>query len=851
MAISRRNFVGTGLAAAAHAADFKSNWQNLSQPWLGPDYWANPMQDWRLAGGRLECWVSGAERSVFLLTRAAGPQAGDLTVSVKIGALDKPGRQGYVGVRTGVKGRFSDYRDDAVWGEGLSSGLTADGQLFIGDVQANAPKIDIGAAELRLQLTAKPEGQAFTLQLTVQNGQGQTLAMHSRGGIDKDFVEGGFALVCSAGLDPLLPNRNAPLPPNGQQRRGENRGGNLRFWFRDWTVTGTKVTAHPERAYGPIFFTLHTLSRRVLKLTAQLAPVANPAPAQLQVRRGNGWRTVGTAAVDALARTATFRIGDWDDTRDTPYRVTFANTSYEGTIRRDPSQKPRIVIGALTCCNDFGFPHSDVARNLTHHQPDLLLFTGDQIYERVGGFAIQMDPLPEATLDYLRKWLIWGWGFHHLTRNIPTVCMPDDHDVYHGNIWGAAGKRAKLNDSLTGPARTKSWQDSGGYKMPAEWVNMVQRTQTSHLPDPVDPTPVQQNIGVYYTSMLYGGVSFAIIEDRKWKSAPAPTIPMAKIENGWAQNPAYKPVEDGDAPGAELLGARQIAFLDKWAEDWAGAFIKIAVSQTLWANLCTLPAPANNDDVTPKLPILTADAHPAGEIPVADHDSNGWPQTPRTRALRSLRKAAALHIGGDQHLGSTIQYGIDTWNDGPFALCTPAVSNIWPRRWYPPVDGRNRPQGTPRYCGEFVEGFGNKVTVHAVANPRQTPTFPPTLHSRVPGYGIVELDRATRRITITNWPRHVDASQPGAKPFDGWPVTIHQLDNGLSRSGWRLPALDAAPGTLLQVVAEETKEVVYTIPVPEPNFRPPVFAQGRYTVRLTAAGRTSERTALTAERVTG
>ena len=243
--------------------------------------------------------------------------------------------------------------------------------------------------------------------------------------------------------------------------------------------------------------------------------------------------------------------------------------------------------------------------------------------------------------------------------------------------------------------------------------------------------------------------------------------------------------------------------------------------------------------------MLEAGAHPAGEVCVADHDSNGWPQGPRTRALRSLRKAAAFHIGGDQHLGSTIQYGIDTWNDGPYALCTPAVSNIWPRRWYPPVDGSNRPSGAPRYCGEFVEGFGNKITVHAVANPRQTPIFPPSLHNRVVGYGIVELDRATKKITITNWPRHVDVSQPGARPFEGWPVTIHQLDNGLSRAPFRLPAQKAAPGTLLQVVEERTKEVVYTLPLPEAGFRPPVFREGLYTIRLGSA----EKTGVAAQRV--
>ena len=69
-----------------------------------------------------------------------------------------------------------------------------------------------------------------------------------------------------------------------------------------------------------------------------------------------------------------------------------------------------------------------------------------------------------------------------LARDVPTVCIPDDHDVYHGNLWGAGGRKAEKRDGMTA-------QDSGGYKMPPRFVNAVHRTQTAHLPDPVDPAP--------------------------------------------------------------------------------------------------------------------------------------------------------------------------------------------------------------------------------------------------------------------------------------------------------------------------------------------------------------------------
>ena len=126
-------------------------------------------------------------------------------------------------------------------------------------------------------------------------------------------------------------------------------------------------------------------------------------------------------------------------------------------------------------------------RNLAWHRPDLLFWTGDQVYEAVGGFGTMETRDPEllvpSMLDYLRKWYIFGWAARDLLRDIPSVCMTDDHDMFHGNIWGCGGKTTDPNLPLTGEAG----QDSGGYKMPARWVNMAQRAQTSHLPAPFDP----------------------------------------------------------------------------------------------------------------------------------------------------------------------------------------------------------------------------------------------------------------------------------------------------------------------------------------------------------------------------
>jgi hypothetical protein len=42
------------------ASDFYSDFpQDVQRYWIGPEYWSNPLQDWRLRDGRVECWRSG------------------------------------------------------------------------------------------------------------------------------------------------------------------------------------------------------------------------------------------------------------------------------------------------------------------------------------------------------------------------------------------------------------------------------------------------------------------------------------------------------------------------------------------------------------------------------------------------------------------------------------------------------------------------------------------------------------------------------------------------------------------------------------------------------------------------
>jgi len=811
---------------------FTSNFYSpTAQTWIGPDYWSNPMQDWQIVDGSLECLVSKKNRNVHLLTQKLDTAKGDLKIRVDLKLFSVENQQennNWVGFSIGSKGNFNDYRDDAVFGKGLNAGITTNGNLFIGKISADP--LNKGLQEKLLTgvvLEAKitPSEVGYKLVLSVfDEVTPLLLAQLTKDSLSAEDFSGDLVLVSDYNYE-----------------RGDSRVNDKSVSFKNWEISGSKLKTHNEYAFGPILFSQYTLSKATLKLTAQMAPIIiSREKVLLQIKENNGWKTVNEAVIDKDARTATFKITDWHDQVDIPYRLAYnlpgdqeelKEYYWQGVIRRDPTAKEEIIIAGFTGNDHLGFPNTDIVEQVKYHDPDVLFFSGDQIYEPNGGFGAQRTPLDKAVLDYLRKWYLYGWAYRDLMKDRPTVSITDDHDVYHGNIWGAGGI-ATPSDFGQGSRA----QDAGGYKMPARWVKMVERTQTSHLPDPFDPTPVAQGIGTYYTDMVYGGISFAILEDRKFKSAPKAILPEAKIANGWPQNKDFDMVNDGDADEAKLLGDRQLLFLEQWASDWGNqAEMKMLLSQTIFANVATLPREAMSGAIIPTLRIMQKGDYPPDDKPVSDLDSNGWPQSGRNKAVATIRKGFAFHLAGDQHLGSTIQYGLDDWNDSGFAFCVPSISNHWPRRWYPAEGGKNRDPEKPKYTGENVDGFGNKITVHAASNPLFTGKEPARLYDRAAGYGIVRLNKTKREIIIECWPRQANPELGDSEQYEGWPIEITQESNYGRKAIAYLPELiiDGLDNPVVIIINEETEEIIYSIRLKQNTFKPKVFdASINYIVKV-------------------
>ena len=844
-------------------AELHAAWpQGVERVWVGPEYYANRLQDWRIRDGRLEC-IEVSEhrpmRTVHLLTATLDDSPRQFQVQVRLGPMEpsrKSSAESWAGLLLGVGRAHVDYRlsalthhkpaqdggilvavnpagrlvfrDNAVGPDGTPRGPLREGDLPEMETHGPGPGgRDVDALdELTLLVWGKPTDDGY--QVTAQTRQGEReVSLAYVNLVDGKRLDGNLALV----------SHRSPT------------GGKLGYWFRDWVVRGERVIEHPERAFGPVLCAQHTLSDGVLKLTAQMGPLGrqDTQVARLELRTQDGeWRQAADSKLVDHSYTFPFCVEHWEVNRDTPYRIVYdlrtgpnktETTYYEGTIRKEPTERDELVVAAFTGhrihvgnpvrWNSSGiwFPHSEIVAGLRHIKPDLLFFSGDQVYEGDLTGAV-WRPLDKAMLDYLDKWYRWCWAFRDLARHIPCICIPDDHDVYHGNVWGDGGH---ATDDF----------GKGGYYMPAEFVKMVERTQSSHLPDPHDPTPIDQGIGVYYTSMDYGGVSFAILEDRKWKSPPSILPEEADEQHGWIRNANFDAAAHAEKVGARMLGERQLKFLRDWSTDWHnGVWMKVVLSQTTFVNLATIPAQDEADGRAVGLAPL-----PPGEI-AADHklardtDSNGWPPPARDKALREIRRGLALHINGDQHLGSVVHYGIDSWEDAGYSFCVPSIGNIWPRRWYPPSPGENHQPGDPVYTGRYRDGFGNRMTVHAVSNPVISGHEPKALYDRATGYGIVRLNRRTREIVIECWPRWVDPSKAGAEPYLGWPVRFRQTDNGLAHPSAYLPTLrtKGLDNPVVQVIDEANQEIVYTLRTSGSSFRAPVRKAGVYTVKVGELG---------------
>ncbi len=796
------------VTSCTQKTEFTASFDNThDRVWVGKDFWSVPLEDWKVEEGQLHCVGTVPQSRVNLLTQVISPGAGVFEVSVKISIKEEGNVPGSAGLLVGLYDEEDpDVRAACYFGKGVNAGVSLQGFAFLNDKRTELPE-DFDYSEVLI--TVSGNDNQLKMNIADKNGKSpDELALD---------VEGIQGLVAVA---------------NNMILGGNEKPGNSRFSFDELKLSGSKVTAQPENAFGPVLWTMHTLSKGTVKMMALLPPVGEKdnQHVSFQVNENGNWKTIATEQIEPDSRTAVFKLENWDDSKDTEYRVEYIEKGkdgtempdyYEGTIRKDPVDRP-LKFGGLTCQFHYGFPYTPLVQNLTQLNPDILYFSGDQIYEGNGGYPIKREPADVSILSYLGKYYMFGWAFGDLMRDVPTICTPDDHDVFHGNLWGESG--------IAKPGGAGS-SDTRGFMQPVEMVNVVNRTQCGQFPDPYDPTPIEQGMSVWYTDLNYGRVSFAIISDRIFKTGP-------EAVSDWEgrHDHMVEPREDLsflDKPGVEMIGERQTKFLNDWIMDWEGADMKVLLSQTVFANVATHHGSLEN-------------------YLYGDLDSGGWPKSGRDKVIRLMRKVAAFHINGDQHLSTLVQYGLDDYRDAGWSFNTPAICNFY-MRWFLPdergVQVVDRPEHGYPNTGKYQDAFGNNNYVYAVGNPGKITVDRESRYNnaqiRASGFGFVTFDQKERTIDIDSWRFFADVENPNPvrDQFPGWPKQISQFDNLGHGAENILPEISVnQPNQLMQIWNEKTGELAQIYRLKGNTVQPKLHENGTFTVII---GENKERDAIT------
>ena len=154
-------------------------------------------------------------------------------------------------------------------------------------------------------------------------------------------------------------------------------------------------------------------------------------------------------------------------------------------------------------------------------------------------------------------------------------------------------------------------------------------------------------------------------------------------------------------------------------------------------------------------------------------------------------------------------------------------------RWWHPLDekaGPNPVESSPLpWTGDFKDGLGNKISMMAYANPPNVKNE----KERADGYGVVRFNKKARTIRFECWPRFSDAKDGEKGQFPGWPITVPMESNDGRKVAGFLPELvfEGAENPVVQVVSEDTDEILYTVRIQGNRFHPRVYSDGKYTVK--------------------
>ena len=727
--------------------------------WHHPEVFTNRFEDWVFGpeGLRVHCRDDLGLRTASLLTCALNDVGEWFQIRIGIDPTDAESvRAGVLlGVGEGELAPDAAMVVQGLAGEGGGILVTVDSRgiarfhefgpdgfgidpVELPHVRSANPATVDPPAPLSLEVTARRHDEGVRLVAIVSDATGRRISEVATEEIASDRLRGGVSLAAT----------RANGPPES-------------IVFTSVESAGDRFEIHPDRRFGPIAGVLYSLARTnpdasaELRVGVQLMPVDRPLVVQLETRTPEGWTPLAPPQpADEPSHYVRFVVPNWDITQAAPLRARvlgFDRDTYPFTVRAEPSSDETLAVGTVSCTgmmmrwadevvppapegyqslgrwtpHVLWYPHAGITRQLLDMDVDLVFYTGDQIYEF---HPTSHRKTNDVRLDYLYKYILWHRAFREVNRSRPVIVQADDHDVYMPNVWGDGGR-------IMAPGAKP---EDGGFLHPAPLTNLFFLTMTGHNPSPWNPGPTSGDLINYFCTFRYGGVDFAVLEDRKFKSA--------------ASDQARQ------TDGQTLLGPSQHAMLEDFA-GWKSDRPKIVVSQSIYAGL----------DVNPRTGQWTE-----------NRDQNAWPKQGRDEAVALFARANAIVVAGDQHLATLARLGLAGESpdqvSGPIQFCAPAGGCVhW--RWFYPDNSTDN-------LGGFTDPFGNSVQVLAVGNPGPVEMmnrfgyYPPPAYQAQPGrvhqaegFGVIRVDPRNQTLTIESHP-----AEPGAPQHNGWPRTFEFND---------------------------------------------------------------------------
>jgi len=208
LALSLFTVGALAIGCTSPGASFSTGFEDrVERVWVGPDFYGNRLQDWRLHAGRVEA-VEGRRakpmRTLQLLTASLASETGAAVLEVRTGPLAEAptGEDTWTGFLLGAGGPGVDYRVTALvhhWPStdgGLIVGVDGTGAIVVRDNSVNrgirGPRADIpldawplieaasrepakagahGSGPVRLRAEVTPMGDDYRLAIQVEDDE--------------------------------------------------------------------------------------------------------------------------------------------------------------------------------------------------------------------------------------------------------------------------------------------------------------------------------------------------------------------------------------------------------------------------------------------------------------------------------------------------------------------------------------------------------------------------------------------------------------------------------------------------------------------------------------------------------